>query len=202
MKKLVVLLFMALPIYAMEEGDQNIQPQLRFENVYKEAKTIFNELTPKQRDKFLESGDCITMLGKIISAIGEKNHEEAMKYYKRFTSRTEIDYHWMNENQEKTYNQLIAELDSMVIKIPPVPILILRTSEQQAIGHLETEEWLIKIIENNMCEGLEWCSLFGKPDSTTKYLTPEYLKNERLKKINYFSQLKKTLGSLGSEQLD
>ncbi len=199
MKKLVALLFVALPLYAMEEGKHNLRLQPQFEIVYKEAKSIFNELTQKQRDKFLESGDCITMLGKIISAIGEKNHEEAMKYYKRFKERTYLDYEWLNETQAETYAELKIELDSMVMEIQPQSIKDMLPSEQQDIDRLQARQWLKGIVENNTCQGLEWCSLFGKPDSTTKYLTPEYLRNERLKTIASYGQLKKMDNS---EQLD
>lgn len=199
MKKLVILFFLVMPIHAMEEGEQVLETRRQFAQVYKEAGKIYAELSPRQRDKFLESGDCITMLGQIMSAIGEKNHEEAMKYYKRFKERTYLDYEWLNETQAETYAELKIELDSMVTEIQPQSIQNLLPSEQQAIGQEEAQEWLKKIVQNNTCEGLEWCSLFGKSDSTTKYLTPEYLRNERLKTIASYGQLKKMDNS---EQLD
>ena len=189
MKKLVIFLFVVLPLYAMEEGELVEIPK-KFAPVYKAAGDIYAQLSQKQKNKFLEQGDCITMLGKIVGAIGENNHEETMKYYKRFTARTFLDYQWLNGNQEETFTQLVAELDSMVMEIQPQSIQNLLPSEQQAIGQQEAQEWLKKIVQNNTCEGLEWCSIFGKSDPTKKYPDPQALWCERLKIIGTYSQLK------------
>ncbi|OQA35114.1 MAG: hypothetical protein BWY54_00737 [Candidatus Dependentiae bacterium ADurb.Bin331] len=199
MKKLVILFFLVMPIHAMEEGEQVLETRRQFAQVYKEAGKIYVELRPKLRHKFLEQGDCIVMLGKIVVALGEQDHEAAMNYYKRFKERTYLDYKWLNEKQAETYAELKIELDSMVMEIQPQSIKDMLPSEQQDIDRLQARQWLKGIVENNTCEGLEWCSLFGKPDSTTKYLTPEYLRNERLKTIASYGQLKKMDNS---EQLD
>ena len=189
MKKLVIFLFVVLPLYAMEEGELVEIPK-KFAPVYKAAGDIYAQLSQKQKNKFLEQGDCITMLGKIVGAIGENNHEETMKYYKRFTARTFLDYQWLNGNQEETFTQLVAELDSMVMEIQPQSIQNLLPSEQQAIGQQEAQKWLTKIVQNSTCEGLEWCSIFGESDEKTKLVTPKDLRNERLHIIGCYEQLK------------
>ena len=193
MKKLFVLCAVA-PLCAMEqpapvEKSQKASP----EQIYKSLWLNYKDQLPLVAEGHLALGDVVVMIGKICVEVEQRNPAEAIKWLMRFKSRVEIDYTWLSAEQNEVCDLLYSELHDKVMTTQPDDVKKMLPTEFTDQFELPAQKWLRKIVENNMCTGLEWTGFLAHPDFKTTMNTPntpEKLKEARLKQINAFETQK------------
>lgn len=184
MKKVITIILFCGSLFAMEDREKSVNAiSQRFKKLYETAIDEYRALSPDVKKVNLECADVGTMLGKLQYELKNQNAYQSLEWFWRIKVRTQIDSAWLNKKQTIVLADLYIDLEQKVTKIQPEAIKKHDLSKLFKIEEYEAMGWLLKVVSNKKCSGLEWRALLADSTVENQYLLPTMLYQERLKKI-------------------
>lgn len=184
MKKVITIILFCGSLFAMEDREKSVNAiSQRFKKLYETAIDEYRALSLDVKKVNLECADVSTMLGKLQYELKNQNAYQSLEWFWRIKVRTQIDSEWLNKKQTKMLADLYIDLEQKVTKIQPEAIKKNDLSKLFKIEEYEAVSWLLKVVSNKKCSGLEWRALLADSTVENQYLLPTMLYQERLKKI-------------------
>lgn len=184
MKKVITIILFCGSLFAMEDREKSVNAiSQRLKKLYETAIDEYRALSPDVKKVNLECADVGTMLGKLQYELKNQNAYQSLEWFWRIKVRTQIDSAWLNKKQTIVLADLYIDLEQKVTKIQPEAIKKHDLSKLFKIEEYEAMGWLLKVVSNKKCSGLEWRALLADSTVENQYLLPTMLYQERLKKI-------------------
>ncbi len=184
MKKVITIILFCGSLFAMEDREKSVNAiSQRLKKLYETAIDEYRALSPDVKKVNLECADVSTMLGKLQYELKNQNAYQSLEWFWRIKVRTQIDSAWLNKKQTRVLADLYIDLEQKVTKIQPEAIEKNDLSKLFKIEEYEAMGWLLKVVSNKKCSGLEWRALLADSTVENQYLLTTMLYQERLKKI-------------------